>query len=74
MMFLKPDGKIDLEHRACFLRGAPPHSAVIAAAEHSQLSILSKTMTLPNPCATSTTGKPWSAQAINASSSRTRFR
>jgi hypothetical protein len=41
MMFLKPDGRIDLEHRACFLRGAPHRSVVIAAAEDGQLSILS---------------------------------
>ena len=42
MMFLKPDGKIDLEHRAYhFLRGAPPRSVVIAAAEDGQLSIVS---------------------------------
>jgi hypothetical protein len=32
MMFLKPDGKIDLEHREYFLRGAPNRSVVIAAA------------------------------------------
>jgi hypothetical protein len=41
MMFLKPDGKIDLEHRAYFLRGAPHHSVVIAASEDGSLSILS---------------------------------
>ncbi len=42
MMFLKPQGKIDLEHRAYFeLRGAPFRSRVIAAAEDGQLSILS---------------------------------
>ena len=40
-MFLKPDGKIDLEHRAYFLRGAPHRSVVIAAAEDGQLSIIS---------------------------------
>jgi hypothetical protein len=41
MMFLKPDGRIDLEHRAYFLRGASHRSVVIAAAEDGQLSILS---------------------------------
>src|SRR2546430_16948180 len=42
MMFLKPDGRIDLEHRAYFfLRGAPPRSVVLAAAEDDQLSIVS---------------------------------
>jgi hypothetical protein len=41
MIFLKPDGKIDLEHRAYFLRGAPHRTVVIAAAEDGQLSILS---------------------------------
>jgi hypothetical protein len=41
MILLKPDGKIDLEHRAYFLRGAPPRTVVIAAAEDGQLSIIS---------------------------------
>jgi hypothetical protein len=41
MMFLKPDGRIDLEHRAYLLRGAPHRSAVIAAAKDGQLSVLS---------------------------------
>lgn len=40
-MFLKPDGKIDLEHRAYFLRGAPLRSVVIAAAADGLLSIVS---------------------------------
>jgi hypothetical protein len=42
MMSLKPDGKIDLEHRAYhFLRGAPPRSVIIGAADGDQLSIVS---------------------------------
>ncbi len=40
MLFLKPDGKVDLEHRAYFLRGAPHQSAVVAAAQDGQLSII----------------------------------
>ncbi len=40
-VLLKPDGQFDLEHRAYFLRGAPPRSVVIAAAKDGQLSILS---------------------------------
>jgi hypothetical protein len=42
MMFLKPDAKIDLEHRAYhLLRGAPPRSVLVAAAEDGQLSVVS---------------------------------
>lgn len=42
MMYLKPDGRIDLEHRAnFFLRGAPHQSVVVAAAEDGQVSIVS---------------------------------
>ncbi len=41
MMYLKPDGQIDLKHRAYFLRGAPHRTPVIAAAEDGQLSMLS---------------------------------
>ena len=41
-MLLKPDGRIDLEHRASFfLRGAPPRSVVLATAEDGQLTIVS---------------------------------
>jgi hypothetical protein len=39
-MFLKPDGRIDLEHRAYFLCGAPHQSVTVAAAEDGQLSII----------------------------------
>jgi hypothetical protein len=41
MMFLKPDGMIDLEHRADLLQGTPFRSVVVAAARDGQLSILS---------------------------------
>src|SRR5262245_49542015 len=41
MMFLKPQGQIDLAHRAYFLGGVPPQSIVVAAAEGGQLSVLS---------------------------------
>src|SRR5947209_972506 len=41
MVFLKPDGKIDLEHPAYFLRIAPRRSVLIAAAKDGQFSILS---------------------------------
>ena len=37
---LKPEGKIDLDHRAYFLRGAPPRSPLIAAAEDGRMSIV----------------------------------
>jgi len=40
-MFLKPHGKIDLNHRAHFLRGTPPMSVVIVAAQDGRYSILS---------------------------------
>jgi hypothetical protein len=40
-MLLKPDGKIDLRHRAYFLCGAPHQSLVVAATEEGQLSVLS---------------------------------
>jgi WD40 repeat protein len=42
-MFLKPDGKIDLKHRAYFLRAAPQQSLVLAATEDGQLSIIDVT-------------------------------
>src|SRR5216683_1565293 len=41
MLFLKPEGKIDLDHRALFLRGLPGQSFVIAAAEDGQFSVIS---------------------------------
>jgi hypothetical protein len=44
IMFLKPDGRIDLRHRANFLRGAPDKSRVIAAAEDGHFSILSSNL------------------------------
>jgi hypothetical protein len=41
MMYLKPDGRIDLEHRSLFLRGDPFRSNVVSAAEDGRMSILS---------------------------------
>lgn len=40
-MILKPDGRIDIDHRAYHLRGAPGRSVVVAAAEDGRYSILS---------------------------------
>jgi WD40 repeat protein len=40
-MFLKPDGRIDLDHRADYIRGIPHESVVLAAARDGQVSFLS---------------------------------
>ena len=40
MMNLKPDGIVELEHRAYFLRPAQPRTVIVAAAEGGQLSIV----------------------------------
>jgi hypothetical protein len=40
MFFLKPHGKIDLDHRAYFLRGTPAKSGAVAAARGGEFSIL----------------------------------
>jgi hypothetical protein len=51
MMFLKPDGKIDLEYRAFLgLRGTPFRSVVVAAAQDGQLSILSPDLKSVQSC------------------------
>jgi hypothetical protein len=41
MMVLKPDGRIDLEHRSYFLGGVPGRSLVVVASAEGLLSILS---------------------------------
>lgn len=41
MVLLKPNGKIDLEHRVWFLRGAPQQAVVIAAGDDGHYSVLS---------------------------------
>ena len=41
MMVLKPDGRIDLEHRSYFLGGSPGRSLVVSASAEGLLSILS---------------------------------
>jgi hypothetical protein len=41
MMVLKPDGRIDLEHRSYYLDGSPGRSLVVSAAEEGLLSVLS---------------------------------
>jgi hypothetical protein len=41
MILLKPNGRIDLEHRAYFLRNAPGQSAIIAADKEGRYSIVS---------------------------------
>jgi hypothetical protein len=40
MMNLRPDGIVELEHRAYFLRPAQPRTVIVAAAEGGQLSIV----------------------------------
>jgi hypothetical protein len=40
MMNLRPDGIVELEHRAYFLRRAQPRTVIVAAAEGGQLSIV----------------------------------
>jgi hypothetical protein len=40
MMNLRPDGRVDLEHRAYFLRPAQPRTVIVAAAEGGVLSIV----------------------------------
>jgi hypothetical protein len=40
MLVLKPEGRIDLAHRANFLHGAPSRSIVIAAAKDGECSVL----------------------------------
>ena len=37
---LKPDGRIDLEHRAYFLRGSPDGSGIVAASEDGNVSLV----------------------------------
>jgi hypothetical protein len=41
MLFLKPEGRIDLDHRAGFLQGSPHRSVVVAVAKDGEYSILS---------------------------------
>jgi hypothetical protein len=45
MMALKPEGRIDLEHRSYFLGGIPGRSLVVSAAAEGLLSILSPDLT-----------------------------
>jgi hypothetical protein len=40
MLLLKPDGRIDLEHRAYFLRGVSQQYVIVAASEDGQLSVV----------------------------------
>ncbi|OAI38717.1 hypothetical protein AYO40_01810 [Planctomycetaceae bacterium SCGC AG-212-D15] len=65
MMFVKPDGKIDLEHRACVLRGVPQRSVVIAAAGDGQLSILSPDLEVIQVCRLPSKGRAVSPHPLS---------
>jgi hypothetical protein len=49
MRVLKPDGRIDLEHRSYFLGGSPGRSLVVSAAPEGLLSILSPDLSQAHP-------------------------
>jgi WD40 repeat protein len=50
MLYLKPEGRIDLDHRAFFMQSAPSRSLIIAAAKNGECSIIESDLSGTSKC------------------------